>query len=180
MKNCALILMVLIVILSGCSGGGKLSLEDVGIMKIDDEKQKITLGMSRAKAEDVLGKGEKNDYDGFEYDSGVTVRYRDGKISSIALSEESKGVYQTLNKIEIGTLRDKVEKIVDAKAASDKPLSYFYDTSSKSFITEREKLGERKSIEELEENFVLTFNFDENGYTSLIILSDQRAAKYGD
>ncbi|KHF33416.1 hypothetical protein CM49_04364 [Paenibacillus sp. P1XP2] len=179
MKNCALMLMVLIVILSGCSGGGsaKLSRESIGIKRVDEGGQ-VTYGMSRSDAENVLGTGEKKAF-GFEYSDGVSIQYRDDKVVAVVLSEESDGIYQTIDGIKVGMLEDEIKKRYGKKYVNDSKtgsLDYHYDTNKGQFLT-REDI---KNSGDSENVFVLSVTFDDNGYAKRIMLLDQRAAKYGD
>lgn len=175
-KILSLLGVMFMLIITGCGSASSFSENDMGIRKVDDTKLKVQYDMSRSDAEKVLGVGEKTKL-GFQYDSGVLIQYRDNKVAGIVLDEESTNIYETLSEVETGFLKDETMNIYgDEYVSSGRDLTYFYDTSTNSFIGQDEI--HKETEEETEEIFVITVTFDDNGYANRIMLMDQRMANY--
>lgn len=177
-----LLLFSFILILAGCGSKSGLSQNDIGIRKIDDPKAKVVYGMGRADAEKVLGKGEKRSSgDRYDYDNGVLAYYREDKVIGVALDEESEGIYETMSGARIGMLEGELKKIYGDKYNSEPSdgvfLNYTYDSENKIYLNRGDK--SKKSPEELKEVYVLTMEFDTNGYSKSIVLLDQLMAQLG-
>jgi len=172
--------LMLIIVMAGCSTESikpnTLSVDDLCIHRDDDKKNKVCYGMSRSDAEKVLGTGEKSIM--FKYDYGVGIIYRDDKIVSIALDQDSKNVYNTIRGSKIGNLKEDVltlygDKYPIIRTTSPQSLDYVYDIENNKFIGEvsYEKMDKQKLRDHL---FVSTV-FNEDGYVNRIFLSDLEA-----
>ncbi|MGG1613533.1 hypothetical protein [Paenibacillus phoenicis] len=174
-KGIYALIFILFLLLSGCNSGnaGGITISDISIHKIGDTKSKVSYGMSRSEAEKVLGAGEKGAF-GYEYESGVTIMYRDDKVVGIVLNKDA--AYENPN-LKIGMLKDELKKIYGNDFLLETPLNldYAYDSINKTYLNES---SPAISQEEAEKVYVVSVMFDENGYANRIMLLDQRMAMY--
>lgn len=172
--------IALFLFIAGCSTSADpdtLSKSDLCIVKSDDAKQKVCYGMTRSKAEKVLGSGQKSTI-GFKYDHGVQVMYRkNDRIATIHLSE--KGVYKTARGAQIGDSKESLlalygEKYPNVRDKS-KPytVEYAYDSKEKKFIGEA-SYGEI-SKDPKPEYYFFQAVLNENNQITDFYLSDMKA-----
>ncbi|MGF7046443.1 hypothetical protein J2T13_000919 [Paenibacillus sp. DS2015] len=171
-------LIVFALLLSGCGGEASFPADDMAIYKTGNKKKVVRYGMSRVEAEKVLGEEEKPSGDGYLYDSGVAIFYRDDKVAGIRLDKESKKTFQTKN-IKIGMLEDDVKKKYGNITMAVAPLSldYYYDTLTKKFLDDPMSLP--KSQEGKENIYIISNTIDESGSVECIYLFDLKMALYG-
>ncbi|GGF72718.1 hypothetical protein GCM10010912_17410 [Paenibacillus albidus] len=173
-RGAVLLLMLVLLTACGASNSG-LSTDDLAIVRVDDEKQIVQYGMSRAAAEKVLGEasGNKN-Y--LSYENGVEVLYRDNSVVLLSLGEESKGVYKTIQGAEINMNKGEMKEIYGEDQAieiHENNLDYLYDSINKKYLTDIEvNSEERKSF------YHISFMFNEQGEAESIFLSDNNASMF--
>ncbi|ASA20964.1 hypothetical protein [Paenibacillus donghaensis] len=173
MRRCAVLLLMLVLLTACGASNSGLSTDDLAIVKVDDEKQIVQYGMSRAAAEKVLGEasGDKN-Y--LSYENGVKVLYRDNSVALLSLGEESKGVYKTLQGAEINMNKEELKGIYGKDKAIEvqgNNLDYVYDSINKKYLTTTEvNPEERKSF------YHISININEQGEAKSIFLMDNNAA----
>ncbi|MBO2943602.1 hypothetical protein JJQ72_06370 [Paenibacillus sp. F411] len=177
MKLRGVILLILVAMMLGGCGDSSLGLtkEDLSISKIEDSKAKIVYGMDRSDVENVLGKGEKSSF-GFAYDSGVNVMYRDDIVAGISIDEDAANVFQTPD-IKIGMLKGDILKEYGEDNVlynAPKSLDYAYDTKEGVFLTEKSK--RKENAEQMQDVYMVSVTFDDDGYAERILLLDQRMA----
>ncbi|NOJ73576.1 hypothetical protein [Paenibacillus alvei] len=108
MKKIALLLLGGMLLLTGCGSSTKLSTEEICIKKQGGD-EKICYGMPRLEAESVAGKGQE-DMGAFKYGNGLIISYRDNKVASITLNDDSKDYYEQYpSGIKVGDLKDAVK-----------------------------------------------------------------------
>lgn len=177
----ALLFFVLVFLLAGCSQNEQkveLTKKDLTIEKVGESKSKVEYGMSRSDAEKVLGTGEKSTMSFFSYGSGVKIMYRDDKVAGISLDQESADAYQS-PKIKIGMLKEDIKKTYGEEnilLEAEKNLDFAFDTKEGTFLTQDSKTKE--NIEDMENVYLVSVVFDDNGYAERIMLLDQRMAMY--
>lgn len=175
-----LLFAVLLILLSGCNQGKVvgLSKKDLSIEKIGDSKSRVEYGMSRSETEKVLGTAEGKSVIGFSYESGIAIMYRDDKVVGITIGKEAIDTYKT-PKIKIGMLKEDIKKAYGEENMlyeAEKSINYAYDTKIGSFLTQDSKMKE--NIEDMENVYLISITFDDNGYAEKIMLLDQRMAMY--
>lgn len=112
MRRGVFVLLFLILLTACGSSKSGLTVDDLAIVKVDDQKAVIKYGMSRADSEKVLGKGEKMTIgDSFTYNSGVRIMYRNDKVAGISLTDESADAYETVSGLKIGMLKDEIKEV---------------------------------------------------------------------
>lgn len=176
------LIVLLLVVLVGCGSGAKdgISVDDLAIVKVDDENQVVKYGMSRAEAEKVLGKGEKvkNLKNYFKYNSDVMIMYRNEKVVGISIGEETADSYQTSNGLKIGMLKDEIKEIYGSQHLGDNEsnLDYAYDSVNKKFL---DGSSYPDTLEENQKIYMISAMFDEDGYAYTIMLLDRQMAMQG-
>lgn len=174
-----LLVILIALMLSGCTAEGSsshLSKEDLSIKKVEGGKSKVEYGMSRSDVEKVLGTGEKSTMGFFTYGNGVTIMYRNDKVAGISLDKEAADKYQT-PKIKIGMLKSEVKEVYGEEnilLEANANLDYAYDIKTGAFLTQESK--PKGSAEEMEEVYLVSVMFDDDGYAERIMLLDQRMA----
>ncbi|RRJ61777.1 hypothetical protein EHV15_01390 [Paenibacillus oralis] len=145
--------IILLLLVTGCNSGNKADDIDISALNknaispgditiLDNNNQKVYLGMSRKSAEKILGSGEqseeeKNNYD---YEHGVKIIYVNDKVIAISLSSESENFYRTIRGVHIGMLKDKVinlygeEYIEEGPMGDESLLAYMYDSTNKKYL----------------------------------------------
>ncbi|CAM3301752.1 MULTISPECIES: hypothetical protein [Paenibacillus] len=176
-----LLFVVLLIMLAGCNEKGQgtgLTKKDLSIERVGQEKSKVEYGMNRSDVEKVLGTGEKSTLNFFSYESGVRIMYREDKVAGISLEKEAADAYQS-PKIKIGMLKEDIKKAYGEENVlleADKSIDFAYDTKEGSFLTQDSKTKE--NIEDMEDVYLVSVVFDDNGYAERIMLLDQRMAMY--
>jgi outer membrane protein assembly factor BamE (lipoprotein component of BamABCDE complex) len=171
-----LIFLLICLILAACSSGkNALSREDLCIAKVGNTETKVCYGMERAAVEKILGAGKTNGGI-IEYDSGVSLLYRDDKAAGISLSRGSEKRFQTVRGVEVGMEKSDIKKIYGSKTIIDGKmnLDYMYNSLEQKFITEAEKAP--PSEQTLKETNSFSVQFDENGFAERIMLLDRMMA----
>lgn len=174
-----LLFVILLIVLAGCSQGQEAGLtkKDLSIEKNEDGKSIVEYGMGRSDVEKVIGTGEKSVI-GFSYESGVTIMYREDKVVGIALDKEAADTYKT-PKIKIGMLKEDIKKAYGEENMlneAEKSIDFAFDTKEGTFLTQESKTKE--NIEDMQDVYLVSVAFDDNGYADIIMLLDQRMAMY--
>jgi|GEM_PF-1113362 len=177
-----LLFAILLIMLAGCSEKGQgtgLIKKDLTIERIGEEKSKVEYGMNRSDAEKVLGTGEKSSsMNFFSYKSGIKIMYREDKVAGISLEKEAADAYQS-PKIKIGMLKEDIKKAYgedNVLVEADKTIDFAYDTKEGVFLTQDSK--RKENIEDMENVYMISVAFDDNGYAERIMFLDQRMAMY--
>ncbi|MGG4108614.1 hypothetical protein AAXB25_32460 [Paenibacillus lautus] len=172
------LLIVLILVLGGCSGSGepteKFTKEDMGIVRIDNG-QKVHYGMNRADAEKVLGTGQEHARGVFDYDFGIAVFYRDDAVVAIRMEEESKGHYQTTRGAEIGMQIGEIKKRYGEydPSPSDDIMEYFYDNKKGKFLEKSPPKTESADI------FIFSSMYNSDGHADTLLFLDIQYSSSG-
>lgn len=173
-------LIVLILVLGGCSGSDepkeKFTKEDMGIVRIDNG-QKVYYGMNRADAEKVLGTGQEHARGVFDYDFGIAVFYRDDAVVAIRVEEESKGHYQTTRGAEIGMEIGEIKERYGELYAPSRPddiLYYFYNYKKGKFLEENSPETEKEA-----RNIFIFSSMFHDGYADTLLFMDSYYASSG-
>jgi len=171
---------VLTLILSSCGNGFKTdtySKDDMCIIKVGDSKAKVCYGDSRSDVEKVLGNGEKNEIKSFDYNSGVSIFYRNDVVAGIVLNKESKNLFKTARGAGIGMLKVDIKKLIGEKYAiedsTNDKLEYIIDSENNKF-TDKTTLALAFTKEEKQSFYVVSVYFNEDGYSREIELIDDR------
>lgn len=183
-------ILVFSMLLSGC-GGGKfkpdtMSMDDIGIMKIDDKNSKVYHGMTRSEAEKILGTGSKKSFY-IGYDFGVGIMYRmdqennEETVAWISLNEDSEKVYSTIRGAKVGDLKSDVMKLYGEKysmpgVSIDTDIAYYYDLKTNKFMGQ-ESLSNRIK-EDSYEQIGINFIFNDDELIKRIMLFDMHMAIY--
>lgn len=184
------LILVLTMLLSGC-GGGKfkpdtMSMDDIGIMKIDDKNAKVYHGMTRSEAEKILGTGSKESFY-IGYDFGVGIMYRmdqennEETVAWISLNEDSGKVYSTIRGAKVGDLKGDVMKLHGEKYSIpilkvDRDIGYYYDLKTNKFM-EQGSLSNRNK-EDSYQQIGTDFVFNDDELVERIMLFDMHMAIY--
>ncbi|MHA6530436.1 hypothetical protein [Paenibacillus sp. BAC0078] len=171
----SVIALLFLVLLTACGSSKKgLTADDLAIVKVDNEKEIVSYGMSRANVEKVLGESEESKLKRMMfYKNGVAVMYRDNSVVAILLSEESRGIFKTLQGAEINMNKDDLKKIYGNDNAIEKKenLDYIYDSESKKYLSEMTvKSEDRTKI------YHVSIRFNDAGEAERISVLDNRAA----
>lgn len=84
MRKTLLVVLFLFVLTACADSKDGVTTKDLAIQKVNDHKAIVEYGMSRADAEEVLGKGEDKDIaNSVMYSSGVRIMYREDKVAGI-------------------------------------------------------------------------------------------------
>lgn len=176
MKKIAILLLSGVLLLTGCSSTPKITKSDICVKKQGESKE-ICYGMSRSDAEEIAGKGK--DIGGkpgrFEYDHDLEIKYRDDKVVSLAIDEDSKDYYQFSSGLKIGDLKGVLEKrygtSMEGKSESS-IISYIYD-SKRDRMMSKEDLNNVTDAEEHPDQYIYLSAFDDaDGYLSSILIGD--------
>ncbi|WP_098749377.1 hypothetical protein [Paenibacillus sp. EZ-K15] len=175
------LLILLILVLGGCSGGDepteKFTKEDMGIVRIDNG-QKVYYGMNRADAEEVLGTGQEHARGVFDYDSGIAVFYRDDAVVAIRMEEESKGQYKTTRDAEIGMQIGEIRELYGEQYVPNQTndlLEYIYDDKRGKFLEKNSPESEEEALH----IFVFTSMFNSDGHADTLLFFDSQYLSYG-
>lgn len=177
------LIVLLFVLLVGCGSGAKdgISVDDLAIVKVDDESQVVKYGMSREEVESVLGQPEEK-YSS-KYPSGIDVKYRDDKAVLFSLRQEAGGSYKSVVGAEIGMTKDDIMKIFGEDNVSEREssgsavLSVSYDLKNKKYLDE--KLIEEYPAEEYKNILMISIYLDANGKATDISTGDAWALIVG-
>lgn len=173
------LIVLLFVLLVGCGSGAKdgISVDDLAIVKVDDESQVVKYGMSREEVESVLGQPEEKYSSKYPY--GIDVKYREDKIVLLRLTEESEGSFKIFNGAKIGMTKDDVIKLYgeDNVQKSSESLSVYYDTEQKKYLDE--KMIEEYPPEEYTNVLMTLIYLDANGKVTDISTGDAWALIVG-
>ncbi|MEK3835129.1 MULTISPECIES: hypothetical protein [unclassified Paenibacillus] len=169
------VLLLMVVLLTACGSSNKgLSTDDLGIVRVNDEKQIVSYGMSRALAEKVLGVGEEDgNTNFFNYESGIRIFYRDNAVVFIYMGEDSKGVYKTVQGAEINMNQDDLKRIYGENNFIEhkgKVSAYVYDSINKKYLADTEV-----GLEERDKFYEIGFAY-ESGEVKGILQSDHKAS----
>lgn len=179
MKKIALLLLVGVLLLTGCGSSSKLSFKEMCIKKQDGD-EKICIGMSRPEAESVAGKGRKptiKAYGGREneiiYENGLHIDYRDNKVAIFTLGEDSKEYYEHYpSGIKVGDHKDSVKAKYGEKIAKEKEtdlVNYFMYTIIKGEIVDKNDISlETEYKGEPEDYLQYVVYYDQDGYINLL------------
>lgn len=180
MKRRGIIVFTLfLVMLAGCNQEKKFepdtfSKADLAIIKEDDQKFKVSYGMSRSDVEKLLGAPKKDSINSriSNYDFGVQVMYRNDMVAGIMLDTDSKEIYKTARGVSVGMTKEQIKEVYGSKYARDEHnLDYIYDSKNKRFT---EELPEKEK-EELEQIYWLS-TMIVDGESKAIMLLDGRMA----
>ncbi|MGD6940606.1 hypothetical protein ACQCT6_01035 [Cytobacillus gottheilii] len=181
LKGLMLILFILI-LLVGCSPSQSqdqdqkegISEDQLAVIRLDDGA-KISYGMTRDEVNEELGE-DNFDEDGLTgYDSGLGVVYREDKVVSMILSEDSEGVYETADGVSLGMNEQETMEVYGDKsrATQQEPgnsLSYIYDKETKEYWSSHHEV-ETKS-QDIKSLYLIHSRFDPNGSLYMISLGD--------
>lgn len=167
------------IMMVGCSSGvDSYSQDDMCIVHIESD-QKVCYGDSRSDAEEIVGRGERDDFGWFKYADGVSLGYRDDKVVMMTLYKESQGIYATARGSSVGDLKDDIMKMYGKENAIDlaeKNLDYIYDKNTGKYL---DRGPESASIEERENIYhVISAMLDDDGYAYVIMILDNRMATF--
>jgi len=184
--------LVISILLSGC-GGGKfkpdtMSMNDIGIMKIDDENSKVYHGMIRSDAEKILGNGSKESFF-VTYDFGIQILYRfnqennEETVALIVMSRNSKKKYSTLRGAKIGDLKNDVIQLYGENhfipgIDRERDFTYYYDLKTDKFLGRQFLSNNSSNREELYQQIGAEFLVNDDGYIGKILLYDIHAMRY--
>ncbi|WP_341186322.1 hypothetical protein [Paenibacillus sp. FSL H7-0756] len=150
--------------------------KDLAIQKVNDHKAMVEYGMSRAEAEEVLGKGEDKDIaNSIMYSSGVRIMYREDKVAGITLAEESKDTYETTGGFKIGMSKDDFKQIYGDQYLTDmeRNLDYAYDSINKRYLHDKEWAAKAEDDTKI---YVISGLFNGKGEADGVVLVDKRMA----
>ncbi|SYX84586.1 hypothetical protein [Paenibacillus alvei] len=170
MKKIVLLLLGGMLILTGCGSSPKITKSDICVKKQGESKE-ICYGMSRSDAEEIAGKGKSaSDKEGlFEYDHDLEIRYRDDKVVSLELEEDSKDYYEYSSGIKVGDLKAVLEKRYGTTKVSDS--LYVYDTKSGKMLSV-EDANLVKEEPEPDQHLLLMFTVLDDGYLMSVKMGD--------
>lgn len=164
--------VILIILLLGCSSQESLSRDDLCIQRTDDAK--ICYGMAREDVENVAGKAELIEFNMFAYEDDLRAIYRDNKL--VWLVSKSKK-YHHVSGIELGDLPSGLKNYYGF--SSDNTV-YFYDELNKKMVTELEaKQLYKESNYKPDSSVWLSSSVDKNGYIESIAFGDF-GSRYGE
>ncbi|OKP92069.1 hypothetical protein A3844_02865 [Paenibacillus helianthi] len=170
------VLALLFLILLTACGASKsgISTDDLGIVKVDNDKEIVRYGMSRANVEKVLGESEESKLKNMVfYENGVAVIYRDNSVVAILIGEESKGIYKTTQGAEINMNKEDIKNIYgnDNAIEKTKNLDYIYDSVEKKYLTDMPVEPEDRT-----KIYHVSVMFNDNGEVEKISVLDNNAA----
>lgn len=122
-----ILVVIVILLLAGCSSQRGLSRADLCVQRVEDKAQ-ICYGMERAEVEKVAGKGEIAPHGKYLiYNNGLAVNYRDNAVSLIYITEGD--YYEHVSGAKIGDLPDELRKkygtaSVDGQGIRDGSIAY--------------------------------------------------------
>jgi hypothetical protein len=170
----------------GCNTAGQFkadtfSIDDMCIVQSDRGKDKICYGMALPDVERILGIGQQGGLKNIEYDSGVSIFYRNDVVAGVSLDQGSQSKYKTSRGTEIGMTKADIKKLYGEKYVvehGERNLDFFYDSITDSF-TDNVSLGNNQTQEETVSTYIFSVIFDSTGiYADRIILLDKRMAVY--
>lgn len=174
MRKIVLGLLFLLVLTACGDSKDEITTKQLVIQKVNDSKAKVQYGMSRAEAEEVLGKGEeKGIANAVSYDSGVTIMYREDKVAGMTLGKESKDRYETAGGFQIGMSKDEFKQIYGDQYLKDMEsnLDYAYDSNNKRYLQENDWLAKSEDDSKI---YMIYAMFDGKGAAKGIGLADKR------
>ncbi|CAH8769307.1 hypothetical protein [Paenibacillus dendritiformis] len=177
--------LMVMVLLSGCGDEWKpdtMSIEDLSIVKVDDENLKVGYGMKRSDAEKVLGTGEKFTSNIDIYEHGVSVVYRvnpdsgEETVVLIGLTENSQNAYRTMRGVQVGDRTSDILALYGEKYLISGGLSYAYqyDLQNKKFIDTVVTGSKEDAYEQIRTEFIV----GKDGHANKIYLFDLHAGLY--
>lgn len=176
MRKTVLVLLFLFVLTACANSKDGVTTKHLAIQKVNDHKAIVEYGMSRAEAEEVLGKGEEKDIaNSVMYSSGVRIMYREDTVAGISLGEESKDAYETVGGFKVGMSKDDFKKIYGEQYLKDmeRNLDYAYDSINKRYLQEKEWVAKAEDDTKI---YVISAMFNGKGAADGIVLVDKRMA----
>lgn len=176
MRKTVLVMLFLFVLTACADSKDGVTTKDLAIQKVNDHKAIVKYGMSRAEAEEVLGKGEDKDIaNSVMYSSGVRIMYREDKVAGITLAEESKDTYETIGGFKIGMSKDNFKQIYGDQYLKEmeRNLDYAYDATNKRYLQEKEWVAKAEDDTKI---YVISAMFNGKGDADGIVLLDKRMA----
>lgn len=176
MRKTVLVMLFLFVLTACADSKDGVTTKDLAIQKVNDHKAMVEYGMSRAEAEEVLGKGEDKDIaNSIMYSSGVRIMYREDKVAGITLAEESKDTYETTGGFKIGMSKDDFKQIYGDQYLTDmeRNLDYAYDSINKRYLHDKEWAAKAEDDTKI---YVISGLFNGKGEADGVVLVDKRMA----
>ncbi|ETT63472.1 hypothetical protein C173_24292 [Paenibacillus sp. FSL R7-277] len=176
MRKTVLVMLFLFVLTACADSKDGVTTKDLAIQKVNDHKAVVEYGMSRAEAEEVLGKGEDKDIaNSVMYSSGVRIMYREDKVAGITLAEESKDTYKTTGGFKIGMSKDDFKQIYGDQYLKEmeRNLDYAYDATNKRYLQEKEWVAKAEDDTKI---YVISAMFNGKGEADAVVLVDKRMA----
>jgi outer membrane protein assembly factor BamE (lipoprotein component of BamABCDE complex) len=182
-KMIAVLILLLIVI--GCSAGSHFkadtfSKDDMCIVQTDGGKDKICYGMTRSDVEKILGIGQQGQQGGLkniEYDTGVSIFYRNDVVAGVSLEQGSQSKFKTSRGAEIGMTKADIKKVYGEKYAvehGERNLDYIYDSVTDKFLNSV-SLNKEESVNA----YIFSVILDSTAVSAdRITLLDMRMARY--
>lgn len=176
-------ILLLILTLSGCSGGSEkeddkqFAKEDMGIVKTASG-EKVYFGMKRADAEKVLGKGKDAGKGRWEYDPGILVFYRNDSVAMITMEKETLSQYKTTRGAEIGMRLEQIRSLYGENDIPDPTganLNYIYDFKKGEFLDEYPSVTDEKT----KDIVVFSTMFNSSGQADALIMIDVYFQNHG-
>ncbi|WP_340023032.1 lipoprotein [Paenibacillus sp. FSL K6-1096] len=174
MRKIVFVFLFLFVLTACGDSKDGVTTKDLAIQKVNDSKAVVQYGMSRTEAEEVLGKGEdKGIANAVNYDSGVSIMYREDKVAGITLGKESKDAYETAGGFKIGMSKDDFKQVYGDQYLKDMEsnLDYAYDSRNKRYLQEKEWAAKSEDDTKI---YVISAMFDGKGVANGIVLVDKR------
>lgn len=170
-----IVLLFVLIMLTACGASGSgLSTDDLAIIKVNDKKQVVRYGMSRAAAEKVLGKSVNDSSSFLRYENGVDILYRDDSVVLIRLDEESSGIYKTLQGAEVNMNKNDMKGIYGKDTAietAEYNLDYIYDSIHQKYLTTMELNPEKR-----DKFYHISIVLNDRAEAGSILLMDNKAA----
>ncbi|RKP55444.1 hypothetical protein D7Z26_09660 [Cohnella endophytica] len=185
MKLLRIIVPALLTVMSlaGCSGGSVFksdffSKDDMCAIRQSDKKT-ICYGDKKSEVEKVLGSRTTGGMpNSFDYDSGISVYYREDAVAGLVFKPESKDVFVTARGAKIGMSKEEMKKLYGSKHAIESGphnLDYIYDSKNGNWLNQM-PAGQAQTPEVMMSTMICSAIFDDEGRAANIWLLDQRYA----
>lgn len=178
--------LISLLFLIGCSAGDQFkvdtfSKEDMCIIPSDGGKDKICYGMARSDVEKSLGTGQQSNSMNVNYNSSVSIFYRNDIVAGVSLEQGSQNKYKTSRGAEIGMTKADIKQLYGTKYAVDHGeliMDYYYDSVANRLM-EDESIIHRQTQEDAVNTYILSVILESSATSAdRIVLMDLRMAAY--